>query len=83
MKKPFYYYYLFHLFFFSNDSNVDEQLTITIVNGTIEDNKKIREISMEGTSLQNRNIEPGQSATRLFRYSICSKSFSSDFFLWR
>ena len=48
----------------SSDSNVDEQFpTITIVNGTIEDNKKIKEISIGGYEFTGLNIEQGQSAT--------------------
>ena len=37
--------------------------TITVVNATIDDNKKIRSISLAGYEFTGLNIEQGQSAT--------------------
>ena len=55
---------LFALILFACSGSDEEQYpTITVVNDTIEDNKKIRSISIGGYEFTGLNIEQGQSAT--------------------
>ena len=44
-------------------SDEEQYPTITVVNATIDDNKKIRSISLAGYEFTGLNIEQGQSAT--------------------
>ena len=56
--------FLFALILFACSGSDEEQYpTITVVNATIEDNKKIRSISIGGYEFTGLNIEQGQSAT--------------------
>ena len=55
---------LFALILFACSGSDEEQYpTITVVNDTIDDNKKIRSISIGGYEFTGLNIEQGQSAT--------------------
>jgi len=56
--------FLFAFILFACSGSDEEQYpTITVVNATIEDNKKIRSISIGGYEFTGLNIEQGQSAT--------------------
>ena len=56
--------FLFAFILFACSGSDEEQYpTITVVNDTIEDNKKIRSISIGGYEFTGLNIEQGQSAT--------------------
>ena len=55
--------FAFILFACSSSDEDASYPTITIVNATIEDNKKIRSISLAGYEFTGLNIEQGQSAT--------------------
>ena len=62
MKKLSLLLFAFILFACSG-SDEEQYPTITVVNDTIEDNKKIRSISIGGYEFTGLNIEQGQSAT--------------------
>ena len=56
--------FLFAFILFACSGSDEEQYpNITVVNATIEDNKKIRSISIGGYEFTGLNIEQGQSAT--------------------
>ena len=56
--------FLFAFILFACSGSDEEQYpTITVVNATIEDNKKIRSVSLAGYEFTGLNIEQGQSAT--------------------
>ena len=56
--------FLFAFILFACSGSDEEQYpTITVVNATIDDNKKIRSISLAGYEFTGLNIEQGQSAT--------------------
>ena len=64
MKKLILLLLFIPLLFACSSSDEDASYpTITIVNATIEDNKKIRSISLAGYEFTGLNIEQGQSAT--------------------
>ena len=62
MKKLL-FLFAFILFACSGSDEDASYPTITIVNATIDDNKKIRSISLAGYEFTGLNIEQGQSAT--------------------
>tara|TARA_B110000037_G_C16656020_1_gene316536 strand:+ start:42 stop:422 length:381 start_codon:yes stop_codon:yes gene_type:complete len=55
--------FAFILFACSSSDEDASYPTITVVNATIDDNKKIRSISLAGYEFTGLNIEQGQSAT--------------------
>ena len=63
MKKLGLLLFAFVLFACSGTDEDASYPTITIVNATIDDNKKIRSISLAGYEFTGLNIEQGQSAT--------------------
>ena len=63
MKKLGLLLFALILFACGGSDEDDSYPTITIVNATIEDNKKIRSISLAGYEFTGLNIEQGQSAT--------------------
>ena len=62
MKKLL-FLFAFILFACSSSDEDASYPTITVVNATIDDNKKIRSISLAGYEFTGLNIEQGQSAT--------------------
>ena len=48
------------ILFACSDSDEEQYPTITVVNATIDDNKKIRSISLAGYEFTGLNIEQGQ-----------------------
>ena len=62
MKKLL-FLFAFILFSCSGTDEDASYPTITVVNATIDDNKKIRSISLAGYEFTGLNIEQGQSAT--------------------
>ena len=63
MKKILLLLLFIPLVFACSGSDEEQYPTITVVNATIDDNKKIRSISLAGYEFTGLNIEQGQSAT--------------------
>ena len=63
MKKLGLIFFACILFACSSSDEDASYPTITVVNATIDDNKKIRSISLAGYEFTGLNIEQGQSAT--------------------